>query len=202
MDRQAHTTNRLSSIVPLVRLLTLRTQARRLASTAFIVCMCLWQLDFVNRDARRSGDIPATRSSGPAAELTRDVTFANLPMAFEPARGQVRGDVRFVARGPGYRVALSGSDATIAWSGTRGDGALRMRYVGALQSPAMSAEGALPEKHHYFTGGTRKPLTNVPAAPIAPTQKSNPAVPLEAAPKTPPTPAPSTPAPKGAQPKQ
>ena len=54
-----------------------------------------------------------------------------------------------------------------------------------------------------------KPLTNVPAAPAAPTQqKSNPAVPLEAAPKspaqaTPPaTPAPSTPAPKGTQPKQ
>ena len=53
-----------------------------------------------------------------------------------------------------------------------------------------------------------KPLTNVPAVPIAPTQKSNPAVPLEAAPKspaqstTPATPAPSKPTPKGAQPKQ
>jgi len=54
-----------------------------------------------------------------------------------------------------------------------------------------------------------KPLTNVPAAPVAPTQqKSNPAVPLEAAPKspaqatTPAKPAPSTPAPKGTQPKQ
>jgi preprotein translocase subunit SecG len=54
-----------------------------------------------------------------------------------------------------------------------------------------------------------KPLTNVPAAPVAPTQqKSNPAVPLEAAPKSPAqattraTPAPSTPAPKGTQPKQ
>src|SRR5262245_11000939 len=52
-----------------------------------------------------------------------------------------------------------------------------------------------------------KPLTTVPAAPVAPpTQKSNPAVPLEAAPKTP-APA-STPAtqppttPKGTQPKQ
>jgi preprotein translocase subunit SecG len=54
-----------------------------------------------------------------------------------------------------------------------------------------------------------KPLTNVPAAPVAPTQqKSNPAVPLEAEPKspaqatTPTKPAPSTPAPKGTQPKQ
>jgi len=53
-----------------------------------------------------------------------------------------------------------------------------------------------------------KPLTNVPTTPVVPTQKSNPAVPLEAAPKspaqatTPATPAPSTPAPKGTQPKQ
>ena len=47
-----------------------------------------------------------------------------------------------------------------------------------------------------------KPLTNVPAAPApAPAaQKSNPAVPLEAAPKSP-APA-TTPAPKGTQPKQ
>ena len=50
-----------------------------------------------------------------------------------------------------------------------------------------------------------KPLTNVPIAPVAPTQKSNPAVPLEAAPKTPAQTAPPTtpaPAPKGTQPKQ
>ena len=51
-----------------------------------------------------------------------------------------------------------------------------------------------------------KPLTTVPAAPVAPAaQKSNPAVPLEAAPKNPAqttTPAPTTPAPKGTQPKQ
>jgi preprotein translocase subunit SecG len=51
-----------------------------------------------------------------------------------------------------------------------------------------------------------KPLTTVPAAPVAPAaQKSNPAVPLEAAPKNPAQttkPAPTTPAPKGTQPKQ
>ena len=53
-----------------------------------------------------------------------------------------------------------------------------------------------------------KPLTNVPTAPVTPSapgaQKSNPAVPLEAAPKNAPatTPAPTTPAPKGTQPKQ
>lgn len=51
-----------------------------------------------------------------------------------------------------------------------------------------------------------KPLTTVPGAPAAPSaQKSNPAVPLEAAPKNPAqstTPAPTTPAPKGTQPKQ
>jgi preprotein translocase subunit SecG len=55
-----------------------------------------------------------------------------------------------------------------------------------------------------------KPLTTAPAAPVAPTtgssaQKSNPAVPLEAAPKNQApatTPAPATPAPKGTQPKQ
>jgi preprotein translocase subunit SecG len=54
-----------------------------------------------------------------------------------------------------------------------------------------------------------KPLTTVPAAPApTTTQKANPAVPLEAAPKnapaatTPATPAPTTPAPKGTQPKQ
>ncbi len=50
-----------------------------------------------------------------------------------------------------------------------------------------------------------KPLTNVPAAPTAPTtSKSNPAVPLEAAPKNPAQAAPPTtpaPAPKGTQPK-
>ena len=54
-----------------------------------------------------------------------------------------------------------------------------------------------------------KPLTNVPAAPVTGSgaPSSNPAVPLEAAPKntpatTPATPAPTTPAPKGTQPKQ
>ena len=46
-------------------------------------------------------------SSTPSSEIT-------LPLAFEPNEGQVAGSVQFVARGPGYQLALSGSDASLS----------------------------------------------------------------------------------------
>src|SRR5712671_2574295 len=47
-------------------------------------------------------------------ELRLPPSYANLPLAFEPNRGQTSADVKFLARGRGYTVFLTAHEAVLS----------------------------------------------------------------------------------------
>jgi hypothetical protein len=100
--------------------------------------------------------------------------YGKLPMAFEPNRGQAAAQVRFLARGPNYSLALTDTGAVLSvrtqadcTKGARGSGVclarrasqtaasrpatLQMSLAGALRSTPV-AEDKLPGKVNYLIG--------------------------------------------------
>src|SRR5437762_8210461 len=89
-----------------------------------------------------------SKSTNPA------IHSVNLPLAFEPNRGQAEHGVDYVARGNGYSVLLNPSGAVIALHQRTGQ-ELNVLHVGFLGTRANStAFGAaqLPGHSHYIRG--------------------------------------------------
>ena len=63
-----------------------------------------------------SPELGMSGSSGIAAGVkpTLETTYSKLPMSFEKNTGQTRSGVDFIARGSGYSVFLSASQAVLA----------------------------------------------------------------------------------------
>jgi hypothetical protein len=103
-----------------------------------------------------------TRSPAPARD------YASLPLHFATDRTSQASDVTFAARGPGYGVFLRATDMVLtlspplasghsrdtwdaaAWGATAT--AVRMTFVGANATPAMSGVDELPGKAHSIVG--------------------------------------------------
>ena len=104
------------------------------------------------------GWLPGTRPSEPIENSQAEAlapaavldALASLPLGFEPNVGQAEAGVKFVARGPGYRLALSPTEADIALSGA--DGPLRMKLVDSNPSPAVTGVEPLVGHTNYLTG--------------------------------------------------
>jgi hypothetical protein len=120
------------------------------------------------------GDSFAT--TGPAAATN---ALGRLPLDFEANRGQSDPQVRFLARGPGYTLFLTATEAvmvlpkpvtppataetTPAGSSAPEASVLRMQLVGANPSAAIAGQQELPGKSNYFKGNdSAKWVTNVP----------------------------------------
>jgi hypothetical protein len=75
-----------------------------------------------------------------------------LPLTFEENRGQSADDVRFLARGPGYRVFLRSADAVIGLSGRSSvvERVVQMRFVGGSESARAVGEEQLEARSHCF----------------------------------------------------
>jgi hypothetical protein len=118
-----------------------------------------------------SADVPsmATPAAAAAAKLRAHQAYGKLPMSFEANEGQAPDGVKFVARGQGYSLALTATEATLAlrkpqpaaargvgrpdtFESRRGQTAtLRMRLVGANADAGVAGQDQLPGKSHYFT---------------------------------------------------
>jgi hypothetical protein len=84
-------------------------------------------------------------------------SYGKLPMAFEKNQGQADHPVDFIARGAGYRVLLTRSEAVINLAAhpakpSSAAGALRMSFVGARRDSAAAGLDPLPGKTSYFKG--------------------------------------------------
>ncbi len=114
--------------------------------------------------------------------------YGHLPLSFEANQGQTDGSVRYVARGAGYSLYLTGTDAVLALTvpptptvpgkgraaqdtGTDAlsataplsETALRLRYSGANATPTVEAQGRLPGDANYLIGSDPSAWrTNVP----------------------------------------
>ena len=95
--------------------------------------------------------------------------YANLPLSFELNQGQTDTRVRFLARGQGYTLFLTGEGAILALGkggpsavrgqlqGATGDGqpttdVLRLAFVGANPGVAIAGAEELEGKSNYFIG--------------------------------------------------
>ena len=79
--------------------------------------------------------------------------LAALPLRFEPNRGQMNRQVRFLARGSGYTLFLTAREAVLSLSSTgHQQTVLRLQPVGAASHVSMVGQSRLPGTVSYFTG--------------------------------------------------
>ena len=115
--------------------------------------------------------LPFLLLNGTAEAQTRPAlqpAYGNLPLTFEPNRGQTDATVQWVSRGNAATVFLTGADAVIEMSklplrGKRGEplkpvenSSLRMNLLGARTPRKASGEEAAGGTANYFTGNDPK----------------------------------------------
>jgi hypothetical protein len=115
--------------------------------------------------------------------------YAKVPLSFEVNRGQTDASVRFLSRGSGYTLFLSGDEAVFELQGSDGTGSLgsacrhavaptskrgrtpnqsttsvlRVRLQNSNRAANVASEEELPGRSNYFTGtDPAKWLSNVP----------------------------------------
>ncbi len=96
------------------------------------------------------GAVLSTGISHPEANLN----YSHLPLVFELNQGQTDPQVKFLARGSGYGLFLTSSEAVLELqSGPRGnDSVVRMQLAGANKNAVVSATDQLPGKSNYLLG--------------------------------------------------
>ncbi|HEX7183823.1 MAG TPA: SBBP repeat-containing protein [Thermoanaerobaculia bacterium] len=92
------------------------------------------------------------------------VAYAHLPLSFERNDGQVKADVRFLARGPGYTVLFKASEVILVPSARQGKPrVVRMRFLGAVGDGRTTGVDILPGTANYLVGSDRvRWHTNIP----------------------------------------
>jgi len=104
--------------------------------------------------------IPGATSPRPSLQLKPDARaiLAQLPLIFEPNRGQADPSVKFLAHGVGYGLFLDATGALISiqtpHSSPTGNNAqfVRMKLVGANRAAAIAGNNLLPGKSNYILG--------------------------------------------------
>lgn len=109
----------------------------------------------------------APSDSGPRTPARIIEASDSQPLIFEPNQGQTDELVKFLSRGRGYTLFLTGDDAVLALrsrqSSLPASLVLRMKLVGADPKALVSGLDALPSTSNYFIGNdSTKWRTNVP----------------------------------------
>ena len=122
-------------------------------------CLALGVFLFLAVECLPTG-LGATAEAAPSLGHPYTKSFAELPLAFEPDRGQTSRGVRFLARGNGQTLFLGDQEAILVL----GRGAvLHLEWLGARSAAKVSGEARLPGVSNYFLG--RDPArwhTNIP----------------------------------------
>ena len=107
----------------------------------------------------RTRRVPGTTSPDQNSAATIKSDYGNLPLSFEPNKGQTDKDVKFVARGHGYALFLTSSEAVLSLQNNPSETAdstkssvLRMRFEGAKTNTNVVGLSELPGKSNYFIG--------------------------------------------------
>jgi carboxypeptidase family protein/beta-propeller repeat-containing protein len=120
---------------------------RHITRVATIVIALAWL-------ASTSGTNP-TRSIDHSPGVGRTDRYGHLPLTFEANRGQTDSAVEFLARGDGYGVFLTRSEAVLRLRGSDRDGratVLRMRLAGANERPRVTGLDKQPGTSNYYIG--------------------------------------------------
>jgi len=134
--------------------------------------------------------LPAGNSASLAAREHVVQSYAKLPLSFEANRGQTDAQAKFISRGNGYTLFLTGNEAVLALRKpsrksssdpsqpkdarlpfrpgavpeAQASGVMRMKLVGANLGAKVTGTDELPGKSNYFIGNDpTKWRTNVPS---------------------------------------
>lgn len=111
----------------------------------------------VPKDASTVAQMPAV-ATAPAHDSSAEqvlTNYSHLPLIFEANQGQTDPRVRFVARGSGYGLFLTGEGAVLALRSAKGASAgsvVRMKLAGAKANPELQASDLLPGRSNYLIG--------------------------------------------------
>lgn len=75
-----------------------------------------------------------------------------LPLSFEQNQGQTDARVKFLSRGPGYTMFLTGSDTVLSLQAGKRTDALRLHWQGANANTEVTGADPLALKSNYFLG--------------------------------------------------
>jgi hypothetical protein len=146
-----------------------------------IVCVLIGSIIlFLKSDQTRDSSpaMKASRSFAQSAQGKRNIdratranieqSYGKLPMRFEANEGQTDAHVKFMARGAGYSVFLTGDEAALQlhrrepWGGKSAERltaetpvesmSLRMKLAGSNSSSRVSGVGKLNSSSGYFIG--------------------------------------------------
>ncbi len=175
-------------------------------SKSFFSCRSLWQKVIGTAVLAGAAVVvfhPASRANpkatapvaitrgDPAVQSRRAASYGKLPLSFELNTGQTDASVRFLSRGPGYALFLTGHDAVLSFAKRRdphtttpqaktpglaslfgkpqakkpisAPAAFRMTLAGANPKATVTGLDELPGKSNYFIGNDpAKWRTNVP----------------------------------------
>lgn len=134
-----HATQRVAA--PTGTILRWSARGRTTATTVLGVALAL------------AGRVAAARERPPAKLISP-------PLAFEENLGQAPGEVRFLARAPGFTAWFTGEEAVLAVKAPgsaaaaagRAQEVVRMRWVGARRNPPLRGVETLPARSHYLVG--------------------------------------------------
>ncbi|MFN7919933.1 MAG: hypothetical protein U0Q16_07545 [Bryobacteraceae bacterium] len=76
-------------------------------------------------------------------------TLGRIPLYFEPNQGQTADEVRFLARGGGMTMFLTGRETVLA---SRGGSAVRMRLEGSRKTAELEPLEKQPGVSNYYRG--------------------------------------------------
>src|SRR5260370_11133478 len=79
-------------------------------------------------------------------------SYGKLPLSFEANQGQTDQRVRFLSRGPGYSLFLTGDSAVLSLRQQKANAVLRMKLIGANAHASVAGTAGLPGKRNYFVG--------------------------------------------------
>ncbi len=110
-----------------------------------------------------AGSNGLAQASGPhtSAHPAPSSTSLSLPLFFEPNQGQTDRRVKFLARGAGYGLFLTGDEAVLSLqrAATKGSpsvaSVVRMRLDGTDSAASVHGTQPLPGKSNYFIGNDR-----------------------------------------------
>ena len=88
--------------------------------------------------------VAGTAVAAPAAK------WSDIPLSFEPNRGQASAEVRYLARGSSYTLYLENGSTLLAGHKTS---SLRTRFSGANLSARVESEARQSSTSNYFVGG-------------------------------------------------
>ncbi len=145
-----------------------RSLWQRLIPIGALASVGLLPLIPVSRASRKAPAPVAINKPDPAIQSRLAASYGKLPLSFERNAGQTDASVRFLSRGPGYALFLTGNEAVLSLEKRRAKAisppaAFRMSLAGANPNATVTGLDELPGKSNYFIGNDpAKWRTNVP----------------------------------------